>query len=636
MKRNIKYFVIAVLTGMTLASCNWFDVETRNILTEEQTYSSKDGVLSVLANIYGRLPDGQAFNTDVMNDWDEATTDAHNKGDGFESSYRRYWDYDLIREINLFIENVTKYGTALNPKDQTFFIAEGRFLRAYTYFHLVKHMGGVPLILRSFTLEEGNGDANYWKFPRDTEEDVYRFICTEMEAIKDDLDARVNNTAVKNRASKGAALALESRAALYAASIARYTPTRTDLNLQTPGWEAGIPADKAEEFYQISLKASREIINDMKDLYDLYDVNPDKATNFYEALTKKNGNNPEVIFVKDYDGDNVLNYYTESVIPRSMRVGGGSHVNPTLNMVEQFETIDGETKIFKTNKNEEVVEEPSVTTSDEDYIIYDEAADMFAGRDPRLEGSILTPGSSFRNQELQLWAGLAVKTGKHHWEFKSVAEMEDLSSANEEVKMYGGRIMTGADGPHASIRSTNPEQVTGTGFLIRKYVDSKPGSEQLGQSDLAFIRFRFGEVLLNAAEAAWELNDPTAIEYLNRVRRRAGVEELPAIKGIETFVHERAVELAFEDHRFYDLKRWRMSDKLFDGNRNTPTALLTGLWPYKIYAPGDPDDEKWIFRRVRAIKRDLPLRFRNYNYYSSIDQAVLNDNSLLVKNPYQE
>lgn len=204
----------------------------------------------------------------------------------------------------------------------------------------------------------------------------------------------------------------------------------------------------------------------MKDLYDLYDVNPDKATNFYEALTKKNGNNPEVIFVKDYDGDNVLNYYTESVIPRSMRVGGGSHVNPTLNMVEQFETIDGETKIFKTNKNEEVVEEPSVTTSDEDYIIYDEAADMFAGRDPRLEGSILTPGSSFRNQELQLWAGLAVKTGNHHWEFKSVAEMEDLSSANEEVKMYGGRIMTGADGPHASIRSTNPEQVTGTGFLI--------------------------------------------------------------------------------------------------------------------------------------------------------------------------
>lgn len=108
-----------------------------------------------------------------------------------------YWDYDLIREINLFIENVTKYGTALNPKDQTFFIAEGRFLRAYTYFHLVKHMGGVPLILRSFTLEEGNGDANYWKFPRDTEEDVYRFICTEMEAIKDDLDARVNNTAVR-------------------------------------------------------------------------------------------------------------------------------------------------------------------------------------------------------------------------------------------------------------------------------------------------------------------------------------------------------------------------------------------------------------------------------------------------------
>lgn len=628
--------LFAAFAGSMLSSCDWFDIESRSILTEEQTYSSKDGVLSVLANIYGRLPDAQGFNTDALNDWDETTTDGHNKGDGFGSDYRRTWDYGLIREINLFIENVTRYGVALNPKDMKFFIAEGRFLRAYTYFHFVKHMGGVPLITRSFTLEEGNGNSNHWKFPRATEEQTYRYICQEVDEIKDDLDARLTNGAVKNRASKGAALALKSRAALYAASIARYTPRRTDLKLQTAGWEAGIPEDKAVEFYEMALSASEEIINNMKDVYGLYEVNPNKATNFYEALTKKNGNNREVIFVKDYDGKNVLNFYTESVIPRSMRINNGSHVNPTLNLVEQFETIDGVIEPFVTNHDGEIVEDPNAKTSRLDYVVYDNAIDIFADRDPRLEGSILTPGSSFRNQELQMWAGLAIKGADGTWEFKSVQEMEDLTSTNDDVKKYMGRVMTGVDGPHASIRSTNPEQVTGTGFLIRKYADSKPGSEQLGDSDLAFIRFRLSEVYLNAAEAAWELNNGKALGYINTVRSRAGIKELTEIEGIETFVHERAIELAFEDHRFYDLKRWRMSDELFNGDKNTATAVLTGLWPYKIYAPGDPDDEKWIYRRVRAIKRDLPLRFRNYNYYTSIEQGVLNDNNLLVKNPYQE
>lgn len=641
MKKILKYLLILSLGVCTLTACNdWFDVETRNIQQEEDVFSSKDGILSVLANIYGRLPDDQGFNGDVMNDWDESVTDAYETREMLGSSHRRYWDYDLIRETNLFIENLDKYSAGrLLPSDYTFFRAEGRFLRAYVYMQLAKNMGGVPLITRSYTLVEGNNDPEYYRKPRNTEADTYLFICAECDSIKNDLDVRSGENVVKNRASYGAALALKSRAALYAASIARYTPKRTDLVLQTAGWEAGIPAEQANDFYELALEASEELILAEKPIYKLFNSNPDKVQNLYEALTKKNENNQEVIFVKDYDGTNVLNHFTESAIPRSMRVGGGSHVNPTLNLAEEFETMDGKIEPFKTAESKEIVEDPSVLTSTQTYVVYDNASDMFAGRDPRLEATILVPGSSFRNKELQLWAGLAVKKGPGQWEFKHVKEMEDLNSEVSDDYLFDGRQITGADGPHISFRSPNPEQVSSTGFLLRKYVDSKAGSEMMGQSDLAFCRFRYAEVLLNAAEAAWELgNEGKALTYLNQVRTRAGIAELEPgdIVDYTTFLRERTVEFAFEGLRFYDLKRFRIADKLFSGTADNPTALVYGLWAYKVYAPGDADDGKWIFRRVQNTKRKFPLFFQTKNYYASIDQAVLNNNPLLVKNPYQE
>lgn len=639
MKRIIIYLSSIFLMVTLTTSCDsWFDVETRTIQPEEEVFSTKDGVLSVLANIYNRLPDYQRFEVGVFNDWDEAAGDNLNQGTGYNNDYKRYWDYDLIRETNLFIENVQKYGSKLMEQDYKFFIAEGRFLRAYVYFYMVQNMGGVPLITKSYEWDESNEESDY-RFPRATESEVYNFICDEVDEIKDDLDARVGTIAIKTRATKGAALALKSRAALYAGSIAKYTEKRPALELKTEGWEAGIPASEADDFFRKSLDAAQELMTDLSDVYVLYDQKVDKAENFYEALTVKSSSNREIIFMKDYDGKNIENHFTAYTIPRSQRAGaGGSKINPTLNLVEQFETISDGEKPIKTNNSREVIENPLTDfTSNEDYVIYDNAEDIFADRDPRLFGSIITPGSSFRNKELQLWAGLAIRTGANSWEFKSVDEIFDLDDPTKPEKIYfDGRQMTGVDGPHASTTITNPQEVTGTGFLLRKYVDSKPGSEMLGNSDIAYVRFRFGEVLLNAAEAAYELGEKgNALEYINKIRVRAGMPELTKITSVDQIRRERTVELAFEGHRFYDVKRWRIGDQLFDGTSTTASSVLYGLWPYKVYDPGSPDDGKWIYRRVKAVRKQYPLRFQLHNYYSSIDQEVLNANPLLVKNPYQ-
>ncbi len=634
MKRINIYLILILFSGLIISCDDFFEIENREIISDEDAFSSADGATSVLSNIYSRIRDTQGFSTDAMNDWDESV-----KGGGddsradYGSGYRNYWDYGLIRECNLFLQNIEKYGGKILKEQRDYLEGEARFLRAYIYFDLAKNMGGVPLVTEPFEYTPGSSPEIYQK-PRAKETEIYDYIASEMDEIKDLMDSRIGNSAVKNRASKGAALALKSRAMLYAASIAKYTPTRSDLTLTLPGEETGIPASKTTEYYEKSLEASKELM--AMNLYRLYTGNSDKSENFYEVLIKKNSSNPEVIFVKDYDGENVKNGFTGATIPRSQSTNraSGSAVNPTLNLVESFQKADGSSASFVTRiSGDESYGNADVTTLTNDYVVYDNPEDIFAGREPRLYGTVLTPGMRFKGAPVELWAGLAVWNG-NGYDIKKVDNMDDLLTDNNDKKMYNGLYMTGLDGPHAVSGAC-----TRSGFLLKKYVDNKAGSEVLSQSDIAWVRFRYAEILLNAAEAAYELGyKDDALKYINEIRERAGGAgfKLTSLTSIDQIRHERRIELAFEDHRYYDLKRWRIADKLFDGSTNTSSAVAHGLWPYKIYRPGHESDGKFIFRRVIAPKKFNPYKFMPSNYYASLNSDWLSHNKLLVKNPYQQ
>lgn len=148
--------------------------------------------------------------------------------------------------------------------------------------------------------------------------------------------------------------------------------------------------------------------------------------------------------------------------------------------------------------------------------------------------------------------------------------------------------------------------------------------------------FRLGEIYLNAAEAAFELNKPEAKDYINEVREKHGGFPANSIETLNNDIirNERRVELAFEDHRYFDLKRWRIADKVWDGLDSNPVAVVQGLYPYRISRPGHADDGKFIFERVRPTRFKKARFFRMANYYSSIDQAVINNNPKIVKNPF--
>src|SRR5690606_20803705 len=100
--------------------------------------------------------------------------------------------------------------------------------------------------------------------PRETEAAIYDFIISETDALKDILPTDANS---KSRATKGAALAMQARAALYAASIAKYGATTPQVSL--PGGEVGIPASRADEYYTKALDAAQSIIDGEAGAYDL-------------------------------------------------------------------------------------------------------------------------------------------------------------------------------------------------------------------------------------------------------------------------------------------------------------------------------------------------------------------------------
>ncbi len=640
MKKITVYLFLGIII-LSAASCNkWLTQKDPEALSPAQAYSSIAGINSVVANLYSRLHFEQDFSTDNnsydLTRWDEATNNspywsfAGNVGD----NYRNYYDYGLIRDINKHILKLENVGASITPKQKKYFMAEARFLRAMVYFTMVKNLGGVPIIdsVYDYTFHPKE-DAR----PRNSEAEVYDYIADEITEISDDLNLYIGKEGeTKTRATEGAALALKCRAMLYAGTLARNYSISAAKGLNLPSGATGIPQDRATGYF----KACLDAYNKLKELnyYSLYENNPDLSVNFHNAFVDK-GNNPELIFYKDYDGSiDFPNHFTQRAIARSQSTvaNSGAQINPTLNLVNCFELVSTHTiEPINPYIGEAHIENMGDQTSTYKYKVFNHKQDIFAGRDPRLAGTILYPGSKFRGKELHFQAGLAVKTS-NGYEFKSAPTIEQATDPN--TGYFNGIQMTGIDGPHRT-----SYYVSHTGFLLRKFVDPNPGSESTGKSTVPYVIFRYGEVLLNAAEAAFYLGKKQeALDLINQIRQRAGgpsfklsMNEL-TLKRIQ---NERRVELAFEDQRFYDLKRWRTADEIWDGDRNNATATMYGLWPYKIYAPGDADNGKWIYRKVKvehrgntAFDKSLPIKFTLGMYYPAYPK---NDgNPLIEQNPH--
>jgi hypothetical protein len=611
----------------------FLDRPPAEVITTEQAFSDPAQVLSILANLYNRQ-----FSVYRLNEWqtfadfnevfvaadDNLTNLWHTNNTwpfGGINNYWSSWDYGYIRELNLFLERIQT--ASINADLIATYSAEARFLRASYYYELAKLYGGVPIILESQTYDF-SGDPSYLQGPRSTEAEIYDFVIQESEALKSLLPVNADS---KSRATAGAALAMKAQAAVYAGSLAKYGAKTPSVSL--PGGVIGISAARADEYYTTALAAAQEIINGASGTYSLYLKNPTNLSENFAAIFYDKNANPETIFIEEYLLKFKIHYFTGANQPRyGAEEEEGGALNPSLNLVQEFELLDNAFAPL-----------PTVDESG-NPIYYENQEGIFANRDARLGGTVILPGSTFKSRPVDIWAGLQLGDGTVISGTER-GQLRDVPGSSTAIQVVG------FDGP---VASTNQNALTG--FYVRKYQDPAPGSGRRGtQSDVSRIKYRYAEILLIAAEAAFELGDPElAVGHMNQVRERAGftIPLTAADMSFDRIVHERRVEFALEGQYFMDLKRFRIAHEIFDGvsmnvqdlragigeatNRSTQPW---GLWPYKIYNPGNENHGKWIFKEHLSTRVTAADNWQLGNYYSSINNDILNNNPKLVRQPLQ-
>jgi len=593
MKKKLLYFIITITFGLLMNSCeSKLDIAPLNIMTADQVFSTDDGVTAYLASLYNYMQKedfGFAPASFLSNCTDEAIncwTDqsGSNIGDGTNDGW---WQYGNVRYVNDLIAKLPS--SPLTTVSKNTYLGEAYFIRAYYYFSMVKRYGGVPIIKKVLTYTGSN--LTDLQVTRNKEQEVYDFIASDLDSAA----LLLSNTNVKGHATKGAALTLKSRAMLYAASSAEYGSVQL-------GGVLGIPAASANKYWQAAYDAAAAVI--ALNQYSLYNKLTDRTANFQALFLDATTSNTEQILSEYYLYGYKTHTWDMYVVPYGIRGPNGfsSRINPTLDMVEQYEYVDGTPGTLK-------IGTPT------NPIYYTNPTDLFLNKDPRMLASVITPFSTFKGTVIDIQSGLYDLGVKTEGGYTAM-----YNTTTHAIAANGTLHVGGMSGPTGN-------EVTQTGFNMKKYVDPNLATALVVNSGTTgstqpWMMMRYAEVLLNYAEAAVELGKISdAKDKVNMIRARAGIALLAdADVTVARVRKERNNELAFENQRWYDFRRWRQSD-----------VLLSNWWPRMLKTYYDIQQQKYRFETGNAGR--YSKTFNPRAYYEIIPTAQLTLNPNLVQNP---
>lgn len=625
MKKLIYGLAISLSLG-TVACNDFLDLPPINKITDKDIFGSEAGIEAYMVTLYNRLPieDFNYGSESGFNNWvggcfvpalscDEAM---HCEwpheifGPTGNGAWNQWWAYDNVRNVNQLIQELenTKLFT---PEKKTELLGEAYAIRAWYYFGMAKRYGGVPII--KVPQQYDPSDPSVLLVNRSTEEDTYNFILEDLDNAIEMLPA-VRTSAEKYRINKYAAAALKSRTMLFAASIAKYGAYDKNglVGFDNPA--------KAEKYYKEVIKAVDEV---RKGGYSLYRGNADKVRNYQEMFWIK-GDCPEVIFVKKYEYPDKAHNWDLWNQPWGYRYpeGYGSRLSPTLDLVEAFPMTDGTSGEFRTNSEGWIVDENN------QILEVKNRTDLFKGRDSRLYATILIPGAEWTSAKGDVSGIIDVKRGIVELNGQKVSVLKEGGSFTDQIsyrdpvtKQDTSLYVIGKQGVGGTSESTV------TGLYIKKFLYEGNATQDpkhtSGEQD--WFEFRYAEILLNYAEAAAELAtmgvseyEANGLTYLNDVRDRAGVDAADALT-VNLVRNERRIELMYENHRFWDIKRWRDAERLMTNKK------MKGLYPYYV-----ANNQTWIFKKLEVGNVH---DFKPYLYYIRINDDQRSRNPGIEQNP---
>ena len=652
MKKRI-FGISATLILLLFTSCHSImDIQPLDKITGEQLFSDVAGLKTVLANVYNNLPIedfdfepriGYNFHNEQNSDggWsiNQLTDHAiiHSlRGTQPGAEIVSFWAYSDLRQLNQFLETVRTV-EGLKDEERARLEAEGHFALAYMYFAMVRRYGGVPIITEVQKAPTTPEEEQALRVPRSTEKETWDFVLSECDLAIAGLPDKCNSSDGALRATKWAAYALKSRAALHAASVAKYWDKAPLIGEAVDAkLVGGMTLADANNYYKQCIDASKAIIDNSGKT--LYKPNPstveEAAKNFQTMFEDPSKADEEVIFKKAYiDGTTSQRqgHSTDYMFnPNQTKIGNyyvSGRYSVTLNIVDLFEdyTDDGTGNHTGIKTRSDGVEDEFATKAadfdvSKPYIHYKTQYDVFKDMDARLLASVIVPGSTWKNTVINMQGGLITSDGKRMMFTDGSAKGLD----GKEYYAYGAPSLNACSG--FGNLGQESENFSISGFSLKKFLqEAKNVSGNFNSSTQDYIDFRLGEIYLNYAEAAIESGQGDAAlakTYLNALRKRAGhKDEIPAT--LDNILKERQVELAFEGQRYWDLIRRRDYHQVFNSSYR---KILVPVLDLRENPP------QYIFVRANSYL-DVDAGGRTFNprtYYLSIPGVATNK---LIQNP---
>lgn len=602
MKKKLLYTCIAASFALSLGSCSdVMDVTPDGRLSLEEVFANPDYTAAYFSQAFDNLPHKMmnyywfdnlpsALSDESWSCDDVEGVGAINayKGQGsarenlFETCYNenfecQYWEryWKSIRTINVFLQNIPT--AAVNSEtDRSRMTAEAHVLRAYYYLQLIKWYGALPIIKVPFP-----DDVDYSTVKKSSAVDCLKFVVEDCETamLCEDLPWRIVNDREFRRLTRAMAAAIRSQAALYAASPLYNTGGE---NLWDYAYE------KNKDSYQ-KLKANG---------YELYTQqhHPEEYLNAYGEYFAQNatgGANPidrETIWldIKDNWG---MWWVWGLPIQSNYRAG----CVPSQELVDAYDMLETGKPVL--DLKQPYLDETHLQPNYTEGSGYNPAR-PYESRDPRFYATIIYNGAS-------IYVGNT----------KSV--VQTYNGGNSELR-------------------DNDRRYTRTGYYLNKYRNWQAYSGLSGQ-DGKWKHYRMGEVYLNLAEAAIEAGHiDEGLALINDIRHRAGFD--PSVDVTATtqeearllLRHERQVEFAFEEHRFFDTRRWTRNEedleneKFCTGMRAKRSGLKLTYERFIVGSDGSSPSKlsykaKWHFLPipiddVSSLEDQTGDRWQNYGW----------------------
>ncbi|RYE18574.1 MAG: RagB/SusD family nutrient uptake outer membrane protein, partial [Sphingobacteriales bacterium] len=579
---NKAYCFIAACIALVAVSCkkqSFLDAVAITDLNEQTVFADSARTMDFLANIYSGVDfafSSRRFNAnDNRTGMSAACDEAEGPVNLSDNTYLQFvsgtvnpstikddvykTSYQYVRAVNQLLSHVDTAKFSASQRSRV--KGEAIFLRGWYYFLLLKHYGGVPIV--GDTIYERNQPIST---QRATFEQTVNYIISQCDQAQS-LLSKGYGALDFGRITTGACMGLKSRVFLYAAS-----PLYSDDNTitgQTPMTMAnettkplvGYPnttSAQAKERWRLALDAAQAVITTGD--YGLNDVETPPGIGFYRTFTNKL--NKELIFARVDVGQRV----EEDWAPPTRRgLPNMQGTYPYQELVDAFPMKNGK----------------AITEDGSGY----DAANPYLNRDPRLNFTVcynltkkaLFVGSNITMTPIQIY----------------------FSSPTID------RVGLG----------------TPTGYYVNKMLrDSTDANYLLSYGERSYPLIRYAEILLNYAEAKNEVDGPSSnvLEKLEQIRERAGIDKGDGHYGLnpnmtkeqmrDAIQHERRIELAFEEHRFWDVRRWKIAptteNKLMGGMQVQLQA--NGTYTYQRFSVRqhtfNPKTYLWAFPQHEISK----------------------------------